>query len=51
MYDDEIDKYIQLVAVNRIKAYIKSRFVKIFPEYDEEVNKILYKVQYGILCN
>jgi len=39
--DERIDYYIKVVAANKIKAVIKSRTVKVFPEYDEEVDKYL----------
>ncbi len=38
---ERIDYYIKLVAVNRIKGYIKSKSLKVFPEYDDEVDKYL----------
>lgn len=31
--DERINAYIKKAAVNRINAYIKCRFVKVFPEY------------------
>ncbi len=51
MYEEEINKYLRIVAINRIKAYVKARFIKVFPEYDDEVDRILYNIQIGILCN
>lgn len=41
MLDDRIDLYIKLAAINRIKAYIKCRYKKVFNEYDIEVDKYL----------
>jgi hypothetical protein len=43
--DERIDAYIKKAAVNRINAYIKCRFVKVFPEYDNEVDEYLRRVK------
>lgn len=40
-YDERVEFYIKLVAVNCIKAHIKAKTVKVFPEYDVEVDKYL----------
>jgi hypothetical protein len=36
-YEERIEYYIKLVAVNCIKAHMKAKTVKVFPEYDTEV--------------
>lgn len=40
-YEERIDFYIRLIAVNKIKANVRAKFVKVFPEYDAEVDKYL----------
>jgi len=45
MIDERIDLYIKLAAINKIKAYIKCKFNKIFKEYDEEVDRYLLMVK------
>jgi len=40
-YEDRIDYYIKVVACNKIKALIKRRINKIFPEYENEVDKYI----------
>lgn len=40
-YEERIDYYIKLVAINKIKANLKARVFKIFPEYDNEVDKYI----------
>lgn len=45
MLEERIDLYIKLAAINRIKAYIKCKFNKIFKEYDEEVDRYLLMVK------
>ena len=41
MIDERIDLYIKLAAINKIKAYIKCKYNKIFKEYDEEDDRYL----------
>ena len=36
--EERIDHYLKIVAINKIKAVIKTKLVKVFPEYDEEVD-------------
>lgn len=43
--EDRIDYYHKIVSANKIKAMIKCKFVKIFPEYDEEVEIYLKKAK------
>lgn len=40
-FDERINFYLKIVAANRLKAFIKAKFVKVFPEYDEEVDKYI----------
>jgi len=40
-FDERINFYLKIVAANRLKAFIKAKFVKVFPEYDNEVDKYL----------
>jgi hypothetical protein len=44
----DIDYYINLSAINRIKAYIKCRYRKVFPEYEAEVDRYLLMVKLKI---
>jgi hypothetical protein len=39
--EERIDHYLKIVAINKIKAVIKTKLVKVFPEYDEEVDDYL----------
>ena len=39
--EERIDHYLKIVAINKIKAVIKAKLVKVFPEYDEEVDDYL----------
>lgn len=38
--DNQIIILFKIAASNRIKAYIKCRLVKVFPEYNNEIHKI-----------
>lgn len=40
-FEERIHYYIKIVAVNKIKALIKTKFVKVFTEYDKEVEDYL----------
>lgn len=39
--EERIEHYLKIVAINKIKAVIKAKFIKIFPEYDKEVEDYL----------
>jgi len=39
--EERIDHYLKIVAINKIKAVIKAKLVKVFPEYDEEAENYL----------
>jgi hypothetical protein len=36
--EERINHYLKIVAINKIKAVIKTKLVKVFPEYDSEVD-------------
>ena len=36
--EERINHYLKIVAINKIKAVIKTKLVKVFPEYDNEVD-------------
>lgn len=44
-FDERIHFYIKVVAINKIKALIKTKFVKVFPEYNNEVEFYLTKAK------
>ena len=39
--EERIDHYLKIVAINKIKAVVKAKFIKVFPEYDEEAENYL----------
>jgi|688.fasta_scaffold281678_3 hypothetical protein len=39
--NNDIDFYIKKIAINKIKAYVKYRCRKVFPEYEKEVDRFL----------
>ena len=43
--EERIDVYIKTAAINKINAYIRCKFVKVFPEYDKEVDEYLKRVK------
>ena len=43
--DERIAFYIKKAAINKINAYIKCKFVKVFPEYDKEVDEYLKRAK------
>ena len=40
-----INLYIKVAAINRIKAYIKCKYRKVFSEYEAEVDRYLMMVK------
>lgn len=43
--EERIDHYLKIVAINKIKAVVKAKFIKVFPEYDNEVEDYLKKAK------
>ena len=41
MVKKDVDYYIKLSAANKIKAYVRYKCRKIFPEYDREIDLLL----------
>ncbi len=39
--DNRLRVVFQTVAANRLKAYVKQKTVKVFPEYEDEVQKAI----------